>query len=209
MRHKEIDKFISEQREKGLSDSNISEVLIKNGWSSKDVDNLLKSSENQGIPIPPPPQHFGMWVGFLYVIFFISLYIMATTLGGIMHFAVDEFIPDKLDNVGYAFVSQYLMQGYLAGIVVSFPIFAFLSILLKKQMLKNPAVKGLKIRKIFVYFTLVITFLIMMGHIIGTVYSFFGGEVTMRSIIHLGVTLLVSGSIFLYFLLDVWGDRKQ
>ena len=203
--------YIANARTTGATDDQIREALLKNGWQVADVNHALNPLNAGSTLTPPPPApHFGMWVGFLYVILFISLYVSATALGGILHYAVDEMIPDSLDTVNASqYIGQYLMQTYIASLIVGFPIFAALFLVLKNQTIKAPTVKGLRIRKILIYITLIGTFLIMLGHLIATVYGFLGGTVTQRAIGHLGVTFLVAGSIFVYFLMDVWGDRKQ
>lgn len=204
-------KYIEIVREKGVSDDQIRGALIKSGWQESTINSALNEKSIDTISIPPPPApHFGMWVGFLYVMLFIALYVWATALGGVFQFAVDEFLPDKLDNLKPAYsTGQYFMQFYIASLMVAYPIFAVLFLILKRQAIKNPAVRGIKIRKFLIYLTLIGTFIIMMGHLIGAVYQLLGGSVTERSIAHLFVTLLVAGSVFAYFFLDVWGDRKQ
>lgn len=206
-----LEEFISSARKTGATDTQIQSMLLQHGWSPSAVDVALNQPKDTAIPVPPPPApHFGMWIGFLYIILFISLYVFATALGGIAHYAVDEHIKDNLDTINYSFYTgQYLMQGYLACLIVGFPIFAGLFLFLKHQVQKNHSIKGLRVRKILIYITLIGTFLLMLGHIIGTVYNLLGGSVTVRAAAHLGVTLLVAGTIFVYFLLDVWGDRKQ
>ncbi len=210
MANPQLEKFIEERKAKGDSDEAISKLLLEKGWNKKDVDAAF-SIKSDEISVPVPPQaHFGMWVAFLYIILFIALYVCATAFGGILHFAVDEKIPDALDETNYGnYVGQYLMQGYLACLIVGFPIFAGLFLFLKNQMRKTPLVKNLKSRKILVYLTLISTFILLVGHLITTVYGFLGGSVTARSIAHFGVTFFVAGSIFIYFLIDVWNDRKQ
>ncbi len=211
MANTQLQKFIESRREKGDSDKKISELLVSKGWSKKEIDMGFAVRSDDEIEVPIPPQtHFGMWVAFLYVILFISLYVCATAFAGILHFAVDEKISDSLDKVNYGnYFGQYLMQGYLACLIVGFPIFAGLFLFLKNQMRKTPLVKNLKSRKILVYLTLIGTFILLVGHLITTVYGFLGGSVTTRSIAHLGITFFVAGSIFVYFLIDVWNDRKQ
>lgn len=211
MSNSSLEDFIEEARKNDATDQEITDMLVKNGWNKSDINSALMPKSDLKIPVPPPPApHFGMWVAFLYIILFISLYVCATALGGILHYSVDELIPDPLNNTNYgSIVGSYFMQGYLASLIVGFPIFGTLFLILKKQVLKNPAIKGLRSRKVLVYLTLIGTFILMIGHLIGTVYGFLGGSLTTRSLAHLGVTLFVAGSIFFYFLLDVWGDRKQ
>lgn len=173
-----------------------------------EIDNAAKSS--QGAAERSSNTHFEMWIGFLYIILFISLYVCATALAGILHYAVDDFIPDNLDSMSVSYtMGAYFMKAYLASLIVGFPFFAALFLILKHQTIKNPAIKNLQARKGLIYFTLVITFLIMIGSLIATVYGFLDGSVTQRSVAHLFVTLLVAGFIFGYFLFDVWGDRRQ
>lgn len=212
MAQNSLQEYIAAARGKGVTDDQIRQTLLKTGWKSEDVDRAINPiGEDSTLPVPPPAVHFGMWVGFLYVILFISLYVSATSLGGILHSWVDEAIKDNLDAAGAVsqYVGQYLMQYYLASLIVGFPIFAALFLVLKNQTIKNPTVKSLRIRKILIYITLIGTFLIMLGHLILTVYNFLGGSITARASAHFGVTLLVAGSIFVYFLVDVLGDRKQ
>jgi len=103
-----------------------------------------------------------MWVAFQYVILFISLYISFTALGFILHDAVDKYIADsaKVRNV-YSIISYSLLRWNIAAIIVVYPIFATLFIVLKRQALKNPNIKNLRARKILIYITLVGTFIIM------------------------------------------------
>lgn len=211
MPNNELSVFIEKARQSKATDEQIRAALLQHGWAPDAIDGALRPASSLETLAPPPPApHFGMWIGFLYIILFISLYVFATALGGVAHYAVDEYIKDSLDQVDYTkYIGQYLMQTYLSCLIVGFPIFAFLFLIIKRQVIKNHAIKGLRVRKILIYLTLVGTFLIMIGHIIGTVYGFLGGTVTLRAAAHLGVTFLVAGTIFVYFLLDVWGDRKQ
>lgn len=159
---------------------------------------------------PSPVPHFGMWVAFQYIILFIALYVSATSFVGILHYLVKKLIPDALDKTSYfSAFEDSLMRGYLAALIVAFPIFAFLYLVLKKQVLQKPAIRNLRVRKLLIYITLVATFVIMLYDIIKTIYDFLSGTVTTRSIANFLVTILVAGGIFLYFILEVKGDRRE
>lgn len=203
----ELEKYISTARAQKASDEQILSELIKQGWPEEEVKQVLSPDRNVGLP-PPPVPHIGMWVTFQYIILFICLYASATSLGGILHFAVDKLLPDKAapTEIGR---NALLLQGYLASIIVTYPIFAVLFVMLKKQTLEKPAVRNLKARKVLIYMTLVGTFLIMIIHLISTVYGFLSGRATFNSLAHLGVTFLVAGSIFAYLLSEVAIDRKK
>lgn len=209
----ELTKYISSARSQNINDDTIKAKLIESGWPEKEVSAAFSppSTSAVNMPLPPPVLHFGMWVAFQYIILFITLYIWATCFGGILHYAVDQNFKDKIDTLSYSYgtlLGLSFMPGYLAGLIVSYPIFAALFLILKKQTLEKPGMKNLKIRKILIYLTLVITFLIMIGHLITTLYGFFSAASTLKSLMHFLVTLLVAGSIFTYFLVEVWEDRK-
>ncbi len=212
MANSDLLKYIEAARAQKVPDETTKAQLIKSGWSEHDVTDALTPSSASGPSLPPPPvPQFGMWVSFQYIILFICLYVWATSFGGILHHGVDKLIKDELDNTSlnyYGSVDDWLLKTYIAGISVAFPIFALLFIVLKRQLLNKPAVKNLRARKILIYLTLVGTFLIMLGHVIMTIFNFLGGNTSMRSLGHLGVTFLVAGSIFVYLLNEVREDRK-
>lgn len=204
----EITNYIAKAREKNLSDEQIKNQLIAAGWPTEQVTAALM--QTQDVPVPPPPvPHVGMWTGFLYILFFISLYVLATSIGGILHTWVDKAFPSPNNNSSFfTFDTASVVRGYIAAIIVSYPLFTLLAIILKKQLIKQAAVKNLRSRKLLIYITLIGTFLIMLGNVISAIYDFLSGTVTGNAIRHLLITLLIAGSIFIYFLSEVKHDRN-
>jgi len=163
-------------------------------------------------PTPAQPvRHFGMWISFEYILMFICLYVSFTALGGILNLAVDKYVPNATDSFSSGMVSLQtsILPGYLAAMLVTYPIFAFFYYHLNKQVLNTPDIKSLRSRKLLMYLTLVITFIIVISQLIGTLYGFFQGTSTMNTALHFSVTLLVAGSVFVYLLADVRGDRNH
>jgi hypothetical protein len=208
-----LKKYIALAREKKLSTDEIKNSLLDAGWPEKQVRHALSKTQNDDllVPPPPPPQvaHIGMWVGFLYIIFFISLYVLATSIGWLFHIAIDQMTPNQANSSYTLFGSLSQTRSLIASIIVSYPIFLVLAIVLKKQLLRQPAVRNIRSRKILIYITLIATFLIMLGHIIFTITSFLNGTVTTAALEHLGVTFLIAGAIFWYFLDEVKYDKKD
>jgi len=208
----ELEKYIKAAQSQGATNEVIKDQLVKSGWAETDVINALTPTSPEGnINLPPPPvPHFGMWITFQYIILYISLYMSATALGGILHHGVNQLFQDPLETSRYSSgFENVFLNFYIASIVVGFPIFAFLFIILKRQVEQKPAVRNIKARKILIYITLVGTFLIMIGHLIGTIIGLLGGNLTIQSFAHLGVTFFVAGSIFFYLLNEVREDRKN
>lgn len=214
MANAELQKYISDLKAKNVPVETIKSHLISSGWSAADVDQTLNDISSPAImTLPPPPvPHLSMWITFQYILVFITMYVSFTALGGILHYAVDKNIPDPLDQMNYYSASSfndYFLPGYLASIIVTFPIFAVLFVILRRQAINRPAIKNIRSRKFLIYLTLVVTFIYMIFHLITTVYQFLQGTSTSRSLLHLGVNLLVAGSIFIYLIFEVKGDRKN
>lgn len=219
MANPDLEKYIQNSREKKVPDEETKAALVKAGWAEEEVISALatKQSVSGSSALPPPPvPRVGMWIAFLYILLFISLYVNATAFSQMLKIIADNFIKDSLDKgyySGYSYFSYFLggsseITFYLATLIVSFPIFAPLFLYLKKQQLTKPAIKNLHARKLLIYITLVGTFLIMVFDSISTVYGFLNGLATGRSLTHFAITMLVSGSIFLYYLFEVKEDRK-
>lgn len=209
----ELEKYIKSARDQRVSDQVIREQLLRAGWQVGDIDLALTPvpSGAAGLPIAPiaPVPHFGMWVAFQYILFFITILVCATALAEIFHFFVAKWLPDSLEYSYYFFATNDdILRIYMASLMVSFPIFATLFIVLKRQALKNQQVKNLRTRKILVYATLIITFMVLLTRIINNVYKFLGGVAVAPMLAHAAVTFIVSGSIFIYFILDIMADRR-
>lgn len=210
MPNQDLEKYIATARAQNATNDQIKQQLVQSGWVESEVSEALNPQPSGAPNLPPPPvPRFGMWVAFQYIILFISLYISATALGGLLHTAVDRIFQDRINQYSYgSTINSYLLNFYLAFLIVGFPIFAYLFITLKRQVIKKPAIKNITSRKVLIYITLVGTFLIMVGHLIVTLISFLSGSIALSSIFHLGVTFLIAGSIFGYLLLAVKEDRK-
>ncbi|MGI8419021.1 MAG: DUF5671 domain-containing protein [Candidatus Levyibacteriota bacterium] len=208
-----LKKYIALAREKKLTNEEIKSSLQNAGWSEEQVQQAFYKSHDSDFLIPPPPPppqvaHVGMWVGFLYIIFFISLYVLATSVGWLFHIAIERTTQNQAPSYTlYGAVSQ--TRSLIASIIVSYPIFLILALVLKKQLLRQPPVRNLRSRKILIYVTLIVTFLIMLGHVIYTITNFLNGTITTTALEHVGVTFLVAGAIFWYFVDEVKYDKKN
>lgn len=207
-----LEQYIKVAREQKISDLDIKTQLVKTGWPDSEIDQALNPKTSPSLPMSPPPiPQFGMWVAFQYVIFFIALYVSATSLGGLVHHMVDTYIIDAVNTINRysGGFNDFMLKGYIAALIVSFPIFAYLFLVLKRLTIKNHAVKNLKARKLLIYITMVGTFIIMLIHLISTIFNFLDGRTTMNSLAHLGVTFIIAGSIFGYLLHEIQEDRKS
>src|SRR3989338_10542696 len=155
--------------------------------------------------------HISLWLTFEYVILFIALYASTISLAGITSHAIDQFIPDSTNLTNIIYQSEFergMLRGYIATIIVFYPVFSLLFLHLKKLELANPQLKSIKARKMCIYITLIVTFLITAANITSTLYGFLAGTTTSNSLLHFIASLFISGGVFVYYLWQVKDDRK-
>jgi hypothetical protein len=221
MINQEVSDYIKKSRKNNISDGQIKSALVQNGWSEQMVNeafgkNPIPVPVSPQVPTPPsytenkPVSKNGMWDAFEHIIMFISLYVLATSIVLVLQIFVDKWIPDISSYSSYSYydsLQSMLIRGYLASLIVSFPLFSFLFIQITKRTIKNPNIRNLKSRKVFIYTTLVGTFIIMLSNIIFIVYELLNGNVSFNFVLKFAITIAVSAGIFTYYILQIKEDR--
>lgn len=142
---------------------------------------------------------------FLHLLSIITLYISAGSLIAILFQYINLFFPDPLYPDYYNSVAGSIRWSMAALIIVA-PAYFLVSGTIYRDLDKSPEKRELKIRKWLVHFTLFLTALIIITDLVTLVYNFLGGELTGRFALKVLTVLLVSGTIFGYYL---WDLRKQ
>lgn len=205
---KELEEYIKLAKSKNISETDIISNLGQQGWNQDEIKAYLENSLI--VPKPPIPNSTAsMWDTFEHILLFITLYVLAVSIGLIIHFFIDKYTTNALLSNSYFIDStNYLLRGYLASLIVSFPLFAFFFLRLTKKTRNFPVIRQLKSRKSLIYFTLVMTFLIVLFNIISLVYGFLSGNTTQNFILKFLTTVFISGMIFIYYLGQIKEDRK-
>ncbi len=212
-----LQNYITKAKSKNIPDNQILHNLITAGWNENEVRAALNPADDLEIPIPPessstPVHNTSMWDAFEHILLFISLYVMTLAISLTLHYFVDKYFPKisslediSSENTFY----DTLLRGYLSALIVSTPLFIYFFLKITKRTQVYPPLRQLKSRKFLIYLTLVVTFLILIGNAISTVYGLLSGNVTLNFFMHLIVTALVCGIIFTYYLNQVKEDRRQ
>lgn len=212
--------YIKKARLENDSEDNIVKRLVAVGWDESEVRQILKINDLESIPLPStnpavtvsgPNSSFSMWDSFEHALLFISLYVMSTSIGLLLNYFIDKWFPG-ISSTGYNYNqnSPYnpLITGYLSALIVSAPIFSLLFLRITKRTSEKPEIRNLGSRKKLIYLTLVVTFLIMMFHVIATVYNLLNGNVSVNFFLHLLANVGISGTIFAYYLYQVKEDSR-
>src|SRR5581483_1307507 len=153
MNNSELDSFIKKAKAKNLSDEDIKQRLLASGWGENDINAAL-ADDDLVVPLPPTannPLHKQQAPiavvqnlsvrGFEYSIMFISLWASAfsiiwlaiTYVNDLFSKASGDYVYGS-SNSGSAFMITLLL--------VTFPIFAYMFLRLKRIELTEPDVKS-------------------------------------------------------------------
>ncbi len=222
-----IEAFIKKAREKGLDDPEIRRRLTEGGWSDSNIDAGL---DDLMVPVPPPSgghqepsfhNHLSSNQpiavvgnlsvrGFEYMVMFITLLASAFSIGMLAHTYINSVFSKASDTYSYGDANP-IGTFAITLLIVSFPIFAYMFLRLKKAELADPALRKDPSRRKLTQFTQLITFLFGMGYIIYFIYALmtpdrsasYGGVDSSPSVVeqllHTLVTLVIAGGIFVYY----------
>lgn len=205
MANQTLHAFIREALNRGESRDRISTALTTAGWTQKEIANALDDYAETGLTlaVPKPRPYVSAREAFLYFVLFMLLGIVAWNLGSLLFALIDAAIPDELEEgYGWSMNRDVQIRQSIAGLVVGGPLFAWLTLHIRKQRRTNPAMQRSAVRKWLTYITLIVAACALIGDAISLVYSFLAGELSARLILKLLVVAILAGGVFFYFIRD-------
>jgi hypothetical protein len=195
--------FITAARAKGADDAFVARVLVDAGWPEDQVyDAYLQSYvELTGMPVPAPlaGRRISARDAFYYLVSFLTLGIWAFALGSMIYVFINRALPDP--QLGYYYEPSVSSQ--LAAIIIALPVYLWMTRLINRDLLSNPAKSESGVRRWLTFIILFLTAGTLIGDLIAFLSSLFDGELTMRFVLKVLTVLLIAGGIFLYYLWDM------
>ncbi|MDD5041811.1 MAG: DUF5671 domain-containing protein [Candidatus Peribacteraceae bacterium] len=137
---------------------------------------------------------------FLYLLTTVTLYV--SVISGLM--LLFQFInlgfPDPLD---YAEGVRGSIRWGAAMLTILFPVFAFTTRFLHRDLVHFPEKAEYRIRKWLLYLTVFVAALVVIGDLITLLFNFLNGDLTIRFLLKILAVGLVTGLVFGYELWDV------
>ena len=203
--NQELYLFVKESLGKNQSRTSIKEALLLAGWQEQEIAKALNSFAEINFPIPVPKKkpYLVAREAFLYLVSFITLYIVALSFGTLVFSFINTWFPDPLRFGGD------VSRTAIASLIVAFPIFLVITRALHKGVAQDPERKDSRVKKWLTYFTLVIAAGVLIGDLITVLSSLLGGELTMRFLLKSLIVFGIAGSIFGYYLSDLQKEEKE
>ena len=232
MADKQLEAYVAHAHSRGLHEQQIIELIRERGWSASDAIAAVKGDDL----VPPAPANYQgdahtmstemrhtntekpiavvqnlSTRGFEYSIMFLSLWISAVSLGALGHIFVSDTFS-KASNDYYYGDTNPLNTFFITALLVSFPIFAWLFLRLKKAELGDANLRQDPSRRKLIHMTQLVSFIFGMGYIIYFVFNLLNadrynaGPSFAEQFSHTLVTLAIAGGIFVYYWRD---DHKK
>jgi hypothetical protein len=201
----ELRNFVRESLARGVGRGEIEDVLQRAGWSAEQVRKALSGFADIAfpVPVPRPALYLSARDAFLYLVLFATLYISAYHLGSLIFGFIDLALPDPADPPAMADQVHSSMRWSVASLVVAFPTFFYLSVLVGRAVARDPEKRESKVRKWLTYATLLVATGVLIGDCIALVFNLLEGEATLRFLLKVLTAGAIAGTVFGYYLWDL------
>ena len=202
--------FVRLALERGTSRPLVADTLQRAGWQRTQVQAALGAFADLDfpIPVPRPKRQVSAREAFLYLVLFTTLYIAAVNLGQLAFLLIERVLPDPAATWQPA--AEYIAtqaRWAVAALVVSLPVFFYVSALTTREAAADPERRTSAVRRWLTYLTLFNGAAIVICDLMTLVYYLLGGELTVRFVLKAAVVGAIAGGIFSYYLWDMRGDE--
>jgi len=139
-------------------------------------------------------------LAFYYCLALVTLIIGSISFGGIVFEFVNKFFP--LVSKSY-YGENSALKFAISGTVISFPIFYFMKFSIYKGIKKGEFDINSSVRKWLTYFIVFVSSVVVVGALIVLLNNFLNGETTVNFLLKTLAVLIVSSSIFTFYLYDI------
>jgi hypothetical protein len=199
--------FVRDSLARGLSRPEIAAALLEAGWSGEQTQRALSAFAVTAfpVPVPRPRPSLSARETFLYLLLFISLYLVAFNLGNLIFKFIELGFPDPATGPRYNAESS--LRWTISYLIVTLPLFLFLARLTGREAIQDPNRRVSPIRRWLTYLTLFVAACVLVGDVIGLVNGFLSGELTARFALKVLTVALIAGIAFWYYLTDLRADE--
>jgi Domain of unknown function (DUF5671) len=208
--NQELREFVRDSLGRGVSREKIREALLAARWPADEVERAMDQFAEIDFPVPVPHRrpYLSAQEAFLYLLAFVTLYVSAIDVGGLLFALIEKHFPDPLDRSTPASFYQVITLP-LASVIVAFPIYLWITGLLTRRVRRDPELRASKIRKWLTYVTLFVAAGTIIGDLITLLTRLLEGELTPRFLLKVLTVLVIAGLVFTYYLVDLRPEEKE
>ena len=202
--NKQLSRFVRDALAGGTGRAEIAEVLTRAGWSVSEVQEALDAWADTPFspPIPRPQATVSARDFFVYALTFGVLIFAAVNLVTLLHALIDTAFA-RGENV-----RRWQIRWSMAVLIVTVPVYLWLTIRERGKLRRDPALYRSAIRKWLIWIALLIAAATLLGDLVMVINRLLQGDLTVQFLLKALVVAGVAGGIFAYYLEDNRrGDR--
>jgi uncharacterized membrane protein YidH (DUF202 family) len=138
--------------------------------------------------------------GFLYLLTFVTLYLVAIGVAILAFGLIEHLFPDRLPEGP---VESAAIRYAISQTVVAFPVFLYLSAVIRRKQASGEMPRESGLRKVLTYITLFLIAITAIVDLIVVLYTFLGGDLTVRFALKALSVLAIVAAIFGYYRTDL------
>jgi len=210
--NEELLSFVKDALTRGQSRADIENALLQAGWKPDQVKGALAAFaeiDKFPIPVPRPKLYLSAREAFMYLVLFTTLYLTTFNFGRLIFQFINLAFPDSAAYAEFADSARQAIRFSVASLVIAFPIFLYLSLLIGRAIKRDPGKRTSKIRKWLTYMTLFVAAGVIIGDLTTLVYNFLGGELSLRFGLKVITVVVIAGGIFGYYLWDLRQEERE
>ena len=147
---------------------------------------------------------------FLYIGIGLTLVVSVTNLLQIVFTAIDRKWTDTILNANtYVDIYSSDVRFAIASLMVMYPLYLALSWYVAKDISKYLYKRDLAIRKIMIYLTMFVTVCTLIGTLVSIIYTYLGGELSVRFAYKALAVFVVALGVFGYYLYSIRRDYSK
>lgn len=207
----ELSQFVRDALSAGSSRDDIATALRDAGWPEDQVRLALArfAEVTFPVPVPRPRAYLSARDACLYLIMFSMLGLSAYYLGSLIFQFIDlGWLDPALDETRRRFHDDRIRYA-IAVLIVAFPLFLLLSVKTGREIGRDSTKRGSGVRKWLTYMTLLVASFVIVGDLIGLIYQYLNGSLTMRIALKLLTVGVIASAIFLYYLRSAARDMAE
>lgn len=139
---------------------------------------------------------------FFYLLSLVALIFMAVSVGMIIFQIINKTLVDAINQYRGRY-SVEALKFAISALIISAPIFYATARQIYKNLFSGGLDKDSPVRKWLTYFILLVSSVIMLGWLIGTINSFLDGELTTKFILKALTAIGLAAAIFSFYFYDI------
>lgn len=203
--------FVKQALEKGISRAQIHAKLLDGGWQEDEVKHALDAYLDVDFPVAIPRRkpYLSAREAFMYLVMFLTLYISSIAFGTLLFQYINLWLPDPALGFYYYDGVNGTIRSATASLIITFPVFLYVSWLLKRAIKRDPEKRSSKVRKWLTYITLFVAAGVIIGDLITLVTNLLSGDLTLRFVLKVLSVFVIAATIFGYYLWDLRQEEKE